>query len=316
LLKFAFVGMGSIGKRHFRDLCTLMKQEKREYSIDIYRSGMGTALSADFTANIKREFTLLNDTPILENYDAVFITNPTSAHYATIQRFAGSARAMFIEKPVFDNPSVNIGALDLRQDCIYYVACPLRYHPVINYVRTHISCKDAYAVRAICSSYLPDWRPGTDYRTCYSAFQSMGGGVDIDLIHEWDYLTYLFGVVRTGFAIRNKLSCLEIDSNDIAIYIAQTEHTTIELHLDYFGRKSFRQIQIFLPDDTVDCDILTGNIYWRVSGKHICLDSDRDTYQMAELNHFLEILDGKCSNDSKIIDALRVLRYARGEFQR
>jgi len=109
---------------------------------------------------------------------------------------------------------------------------------------------------------------------------------------------------------------LEIDSNDYAAYIAQTEHTAIEVHLDYFGRKSIRQLQIFLPEDTVECDILTGDIYWRVSGEHVHLDNERDGYQMRELQHFFEILDGKCSNDSNIADALRVLRYARGDFEK
>lgn len=314
MTKIAFVGMGSIGKRHFRNLCALMEQEKRNFSVDLYRSGMGADLEPSLAASVHREFLLSNDSHVGEAYDVVFITNPTSAHYETVRRFTGAAKAMFIEKPVFHNPDVDLEALRLRTDGIYYVACPLRYHPVIDYIRTRIPCGQAYAVRAICSSYLPDWRPGTDYRTCYSAHRSMGGGVDIDLIHEWDYLTCLFGPARSGFVIQGKISNLEIDSNDLAVYIARTEHTAIELHLDYFGRKPIRQLQIFFPEDTVDCDILTGDICWRVSGEHVHLDSARDSYQTAELRHFFEIVDGKRSNDSDIPGALQVLRYARGEF--
>lgn len=316
MLKIAFVGMGSIGKRHFRDVCTLLNQRNRGYMIDLYRSGTGAALEPELTADVHQEFFLSEDVSVSENYDVVFITNPTSTHYKTIQRFMDAAKAMFIEKPVFDRTDVDLNTLHMRSDGIYYVACPLRYHPVIDYVRLHIPCEEAYAVRSICSSHLPDWRPGMDYRTCYSAHQNMGGGVDIDLIHEWDYLTCLFGSVKSGFAIRDKVSNLEIDSNDLAVYIAQTAHTAIEIHLDYFGRSSIRQLQIFLPEDTVDCDILTGDINWRVSGKHVHLDSKRDTYQMKELQHFLDILDGKCLNDSTIQNALRVLCYAKGEFEK
>lgn len=117
---------------------------------------------------------------IPEQYDVVFITNPTSMHYESIKLFANAAHAMFIEKPVFSSPDVDIDALELSAHGIYYVACPLRYHPVIQYIRDNDLCSKAYAVRAICSSYLPEWRPGTDYRICYSAHQNMGGGVDID----------------------------------------------------------------------------------------------------------------------------------------
>lgn len=311
-MNLAFVGMGSIGKRHFRNVTAYLKQRGTPFSIDVYRSGQGGHLDEDISKSIREELPL--DSGISRQYDAVFITNPTSLHYETLRQFSQTARAAFIEKPVFDTPDISLEALNLPETGIYYVACPLRYHPVISYVQDHIPLDTVYAARAISSSYLPDWRPGTDYRLCYSAHQDMGGGVDIDLIHEWDYLTHMFGPVRTGFAIRDRLSALEIDSCDIAVYIAQTERVSIELHLDYFGRKSIRQLQLLLPEDTVDCDLLAGTIRWQVSGKQIQLDSPRDGYQLAEIRHFFDILEGRCPNDSDIPGALRVLRYARGQF--
>lgn len=314
MLKIAFVGMGSIGKRHLINVCAFLEQERRAYVVDLYRSGYGRPLEAGIASKIHREFSLTMDSIVSERYDAVFITNPTVLHYETIRRFAGAANAMFIEKPVFDGPDLDVDALGLLPDGIYYVACPLRYHPVIVYVREHVPCETVYAARAISSSYLPDWRQGVDYRACYSAHRDMGGGVDIDLIHEWDYLTGLFGPVRTGFAIRGQVSHLEIDSNDIAIYIARTEHTAISLHLDYFGRKSIRQLQLFLPEETIDCDILSGTIHYQVSGREISFERERNNYQMAEVRHFFEILDGKYPNDSDIPGALRVLKYAKGMF--
>mgnify|MGYP000441260447 FL=1 len=40
-----------------------------------------------------------------------------------------------------------------------------------------------YSGRVICSSYLPEWGPGVDYRTVYSAHKALGGGVTIDLTY-------------------------------------------------------------------------------------------------------------------------------------
>lgn len=312
--KLAFVGMGSIGQRHLRNTCKYLKGQNHSYSIDLYRSSKKHPLEADVVEMLDKEFFLSDGVPSDKIYDAVFVTNPTYAHYETVKAFLPSTKAMFIEKPVFDRTDVDIEAIGDLESTICYVACPLRYNAVINYIRNNVDCSSAYSVRALSSSYLPDWRPGIDYRQCYSAHRNMGGGVGIDLIHEWDYLTWLFGTPRKGFSIHEKVSNLEIDSDDIAIYIALTQNTAIELHLDYFGRKSIRKMQIFMPDDTIDCDILNGSIYYLRSGTQTVLDNSRDNFQMKEIIHFFDIINGKCENDSTIQDALKVLHYARGEF--
>lgn len=311
-MRIAFVGMGSIGKRHFRNVCTYLEARGEPCSVDLFRSGHGGKLDSDFAGKIRKEFMQGDEIP--DSYDAVFITNPTSMHYETLRRFASAASAVFMEKPVFHTPDVDLEKLNFPENGICYVACPLRYHPVLQYVRENVPCREAYGAQALCSSYLPDWRPGTDYRLCYSARREMGGGVDIDLIHEWDYLTWLFGPVKNGFALRDRVSDLEIDSCDIAAYLARTERAVLELHLDYFGRKSLRQLRIFLPEDTVDCDLLAGTVQWQASGKHLEFDNQRDGYQMAEIRHFFDIAEGRCPNDNTIPAALRTLRYARGEF--
>ncbi|WP_303323033.1 Gfo/Idh/MocA family oxidoreductase [Cloacibacillus evryensis] len=313
-LKLAFVGMGSIGKRHLNNVRSYLDSQGTPYLIDLFRSGQGTILAPKIEQVVHKIYYLSEYQTAPDTYDAVFITNPTSMHYDTIKYFANSARAMFIEKPVLDRTDLKIDNLKISENTICYVACPLRYHPVIDYVYKNISCHKAYAVRAICSSYLPDWRPVIDYRKCYSARRDMGGGVGIDLIHEWDYLSYLFGAVKYGTCIQNKISDLELDSDDIAVYIARTSHTVIELHLDYFGRSPLRQFQIFMPDETIECDILNGKIFF-LKAKHILsFDCDRDTYQRNEIMHFFDILNEKCPNDNDISCALRTLSYAKGEF--
>ena len=41
--------------------------------------------------------------------------------------------------------------------------------------------------------YLPDWRPGTDYKSGVSAQKDLGGGALLELSHELDYLQWFFG---------------------------------------------------------------------------------------------------------------------------
>ena len=61
----------------------------------------------------------------------------------------------------------------------------------------------------------------------------MGGGVSLDLIHELDYLTYLLGVPKEIYNIRRQVSLLEIDSDDVSVYIAQLDNgETLEFSND------------------------------------------------------------------------------------
>lgn len=310
--KIAFVGLGSIGKRHFNNVCNYLSGRGDDYEIDLYRSSLSRELPTEITDRCHRQILCKDDIDVNLLYDIVFITNPTSMHYATVDKFLGHAKSFFIEKPIFDSTAIDKGLLKRLESVLAYVACPLRYNPVLQYVKQHVDCSKAISVRAISSSYLPDWRPGQDYRQCYSAHRDMGGGVDIDLIHEWDYLTTFFGMPKKVFSIQDQISPLEIDSDDVAIYIAKTNTTTIELHLDYFGRKTLRSMDIFMPDDTIHCDIAEGKVEYLKAGKQILLNAERNAFQMEEIKHFFAIVDGEKDNDSNAMHAYQVLKLTKG----
>ena len=312
MIKIAFVGIGSIAKRHIRNLAAFLTESGLTFTIDAYRSGMKKELEEDISRLVTAQYSV--DGPVADVYDAVFVTNPTAKHYETLEKFAKYGKSFFIEKPAFTETSVSLDFLETVDKDKCYVACPLRYNPVIRYVKENIDLSKVISVRAISSSYLPDWRPGTDYRKCYSAHKELGGGVDIDLIHEWDYITHLFGRVNTGFSLAGKVSGLEIDSNDIAVYIAKTESTVVELHLDYFGRSARRTLTLFTDEDVIECDLLAGKITYLQSGKTVELESERNAFQMEEIRHFFEICTGNQKTDSSIEHAITVLKYAKGEF--
>ncbi len=74
----------------------------------------------------------------------------------------------------------------------------------------------------------------------------MGGGVSIDLIHELDYLCYLFGLPQRVRLEKGKYSSLEIDSDDLALYQLAYPDKLAQIYLDYFG-VSARRICLTLP---------------------------------------------------------------------
>lgn len=308
----AFVGLGSIATRHLKNVAAFLNNRGDAYSIDLYRSQM-RPLQDELQLLVSEVYLYADEAPSDRQYDVVFVTNPTSMHYETLEKFCKNTKAFFIEKPVFDSTSVDETIFEKLNGIKSYVACPLRYNAVLQYVRENVNPKDVIAVRAISSSYLPDWRPGQDYRKTYSAHRDLGGGVGIDLIHEWDYLTWLFGFPQECHSIQSKISNLEVDSDDIAIYIAKNSNMTIELHLDYFGRSTVRTLDLFTKEDTIHCDLIAGTVDYLRSEEKKTFENERNAFQMREIAHFFDIIDCKTNNDSTPEHAYNVLKLAKGE---
>lgn len=297
-----FVGYGSMAKRHINNLKSIMKDRDDDISVDILRHRQ-----SDVLPDVRNVYTCVDD--IKGYYDAVFITNPTSMHYETLLSVLSLSDNFFLEKPAFERPDYDVSQFSSKT---IYVACPLRYSAVIAWLHDNYDFAQAHSLRAISSSYLPEWRPGTDYRDTYSAHSQQGGGVSIDLIHEWDYLQYLIGYPQELFSIIQRKSSLEIDSDDIALYIASYEDKVVELHLDYFGRVPMRKLEIFDDEDTIECNLISSEIIWMGSKRKLSFGECRDDFQRKELEHFLAIMSDESENDNSLERALQTLKLAKG----
>lgn len=310
-VKVLFVGLGSIAKRHIKNLYEVLLEEGKRLWIDVFRSGNKRSIDTELVQYINCVFYEFKDVP--NDYDIIFITNPTKYHLKTLERFYNKGQHFFIEKPICTYKQIKQAKLEnLEENKVYYVASPLRYTAVLQYVKEKIDISQIYSARAISSSYLPDWRPEIDYRMTYSAHKNLGGGVAIDLIHEWDYLTYIFGKPNAVHSILKKVSELEIDTEDIAIYIGEYDDMVVELHLDYLGRHTIRQLELFMKEDTIVCDLLNSTITFLRSGKVIDFEQERNAFQQEELRYFLKMIEKGKSGTAKIKEALEVLKLTGG----
>lgn len=307
-LKVCFVGVGSIARRHIKNLAEICDERGIELHIDAFRRS--TAHECDISFD--NVYCDIESVP--SYYDAVFITNPTSLHLDTLRSFHHKSNNFFIEKPLVSMDMIDEAKnFPVRTGAIYYVACPLRYNAVIQYLKQNIDPDEVISIRSISSSYLPDWRPNTDYRGTYSAHREMGGGVSIDLIHEWDYITYLFGWPEEVFSMVGKKSSLEIDSDDYAIYIAEYEDKIAELHLDYFGRKPIREIQLFTGTETIVGDLISNKIRFMTRNEEMDFNEERDDYQKKEISHFLDMFLDRCEREDGFHHAIKVLELTQGK---
>lgn len=308
MLKICFVGLGSIGKRHIRNIVCILRNQKREFMIDAVRS-TDKILPAEIADLIHNFYYSVEE--LKEIYDIIFITNPTIYHYNTIKNLMSYTRNMFIEKPVFHEYQKSMDELDFNAKGVYYVACPLRYGAVVAELKRRLINEKVYSVRVISSSYLPDWRKGVDYREAYSAHKNMGGGVTLDLIHELDYITWMFGLPQRSYHLCGKYSNLEIDSDDLSVYLLEYKDKIVEIHTDYFGRENVRKIELLCKDYVIKGDLLHNTLQYVYSdGKAEEVKFPEKDLYVCEIEAFIEMIDGKRINDNDIVHANKVLKIA------
>jgi predicted dehydrogenase len=300
--RILFVGLGSIGKRHLHNITAILKSRNISFQMDAFRK------KNERHEGISNIYTTREDIP--DGYDIIFITNPTSLHYEIMTSLKNRTKHFFVEKPIFDK----VQAFDFSGG-VCYIACPLRFHPVVRNLRDFTQDNNILAFRAICSSYLPDWRPGVDYKDNYSVKKTMGGGVELDLIHEIDYLKWIWGKPIKVHVEFDKKSNLEINSNDVALYIVKFSKVIGTLHLDYFGRyqqKNRREIEVFTNDSTILFDITNNSVCNLLDNSKTYLDTE-DIY-LNEMNYFLDTIMTQNSDQyNSIPEAIDSLRIASGE---
>lgn len=172
------------------------------------------------------------------------------------------------------------------------------------------------SARAQFGQYLPDWHPWEDYRQSYSAKREMGGGVLLDRIHEIDYTCWLLGKVTEVAALTGRLSHLEIDSEDIAEILLKFETGAIaSVHMDYVRRSYDCSLEIIGDQGTLRWSYQNRTLEWYTAAERRWRKLDwpevdvNDMY-LAQMRHFLAVLDGSEPSKQEAADAYYLLTIA------
>jgi predicted dehydrogenase len=248
--------------------------------------------------------------------DFVIISNPTSRHGDSIKKVADLGCPLFVEKPVLSSlsESADIQRLVRERGLVTYTACNLRFHPAIRFLGRYLQ-EEALRVNEVnlyCGSYLPDWRPGKDYRSIYSANEDMGGGVHLDLIHEIDYCTWLFGMPDSSERLTRRSSSLEISAADFASYRLLYPGFTASITLNYYRRDPKREIEVVTESGTIHADLLACRV---AQNDQVLFQGESNvvgTYA-SQMRYFLEHLESGLQPMNSIDEAIGVLRIALHE---
>lgn len=249
------IGYGSIGARHARLLEHLGSRvavvSRRPNVFPVVYPGVAVALAA-------------------EVFDYVVIANETSEHQTALNQLiaSGHTGSVLVEKPVW-----NTGAPSLEppRAMSVYVGYVLRFMPGLIALKALIEGQTIINAEVRSGSYLPDWRPGRDYRTTASASLKDGGGALRDLSHELDYLLWLVGPWKRLAAIGGHRSGLEIETDDIYLLLGESQSGALfNVSLNYCDRVEERWIIVTTDRDTYRFDLVTGVL--TVSGSVVELE--------------------------------------------
>lgn len=313
MTKLLIAGLGSIGRRHLRNLMAL-----GENDVVLLRSHRGT-LPEDELAGLPSE-TDLRQALQRHRPTAVIVSNPTALHLDVAIPAAEAGCAILLEKPI----SNSIERLDVLQATVSRLGTPvlvgfqLRFHPCLVAARQVLRTGRIgrlISARVHFGEYLPAWHPWEDYRIGYAARADLGGGVLLTQCHSIDYLPWLVGGVASVWGALAKLSDLETDVEDTAeIGFRFDDGPLGSIHLDYAQQPPSHRLEISGTAGSLMCDLLNGtlNVFdvatqkWDSSGLPPAWE--RNTMFLEEMAHFLRVARGEMQPACTLEDGIRVMQ--------
>jgi predicted dehydrogenase len=330
-MKFLIAGLGSIGRRHFRNLMALGEKD-----IVLLRTRKAT-LPDDELAGFPVE-TNLEEALQMHKPDAVIVANPTSMHMDVAIPAAEAGCHILLEKPV----SHSLERLAILQNAAQKTAAKIlvgfqfRYHPTINKARELIQSNamgKILTAHAHWGEYLPQWHPWEDYRQSYAARADLGGGVIVTLTHPLDYLRYLLGDVKSLWSFNGHISPLEVDVEDVAeIGLKFANGAVGAVHVNYFQRPPVHRLEIVGTNGTLRWDNADGILHFYRMPAPFGSYSDqpsapviesflppegfeRNQLFLAQTRHFIEIVRGEKDPVCTLEDGIMALRLALAAYQ-
>lgn len=309
------VGCGSIGRRHITNLLACGQQAIRLVDPD-------ERALAQACGTFKLEGVANLDEGLRWEPDAVVIATPTSTHIETALAAAEQGSHLLIEKPLGDRLDGIEKLIELvhAKRLVSLVACNMRFHPGPRLVHDALAKGMVGAplgARFEVGSYLPSWRPGTDYHLSYSARPEMGGGCVLDMIHELDLACWMFGFPSEVVAMTQPGKSLGVAAEALAeILLRYPDDRIVSVHADYVQRWRARRCEVIGDQGTLVWDSRRGEVLaWGPDaqaptrlGTHA--PEDANPMYVDELRHFLECLDGRETSCADVEWAARVLRVA------
>jgi len=304
------LGCGSIGSRHARNLVSL--------GADVVVSDVAEGAAAALAHSVGATAVTREAAPPCE---LVVVATPTAQHVADLEWALQRDADVFVEKPLAASTDGLARARALARshpDRVVMVGCNLRFSE--GYAALSANAEKAGRAVALLVDYgwwLPAWRPGSDYRSQYSARRSLGGGIVLDAIHEIDYALALAGPAEDVRGVCANTGVLDVDVEDVAdITLRHRAGVQSHIHLDYLRRVYSRsctligstaQITWDVPRAVVELVSEAGAVPTPLAES---IDTDPNAQYVAEMRHMLASIDSRAPTCNDIERAAATVEVA------
>lgn len=252
-MNILLIGLGSIGTRHSNNLISL---GYKNISIVSRREQLPQAFSSCM------HFKTLKDALQYQTYDAAIICTATTQHANQLMHLLKHRiKLIYVEKPI-SNSLEHIETIKQLADSYankIVVGFDLHFDPGMQKTKELLQSNaigKIISVNAFVGQYLPQWRPYEDHRKSVSAKKETGGGVLLDLIHEFEYLYRLFGEANSVTCHATNTGILEIETEESAdVLLKFKSGVTGTVHLDYWQQQLIRYAIITGTEGTITWNI-------------------------------------------------------------
>ncbi|MBF0195206.1 MAG: Gfo/Idh/MocA family oxidoreductase [Magnetococcales bacterium] len=307
-MKALFVGLGSIGQRHLRNLKAILGDKVDISAYRVTRSApvLNTVMQVVPDVNLNdlyniEEFDNL-DKALADKPDIVFVTNPNSLHMEVALKAAMAGCHLLIEKPLATSMEEieKLKAIVKKNNLIAMVAYQFRFHPALKLVKQWIDegrLGRLISVRMTNGEYMPGWHPYEDYRGTYAARNELGGGTLVTQIHEFDVALWLFGMPKSVFAVGGHLSHLQIDVEDCVTSLLACQWDNrplpVTVELDYLREPAVRELSIVGDEGSLALNFSTNELSLDIRDSGLkdvksFASLERNQLFLDEMHHFLD----------------------------
>lgn len=324
-MKILMIGLGSIGQRHLRNIKRVYGEEAQilAYRVRGLKRTFSDTMQIRENVSLEEEYNIKSfddlSKALLEKPDIAYITNITKSHIPC----AKAGCHLFLEKPISDSLDgiAELAKIAAEKKLKVFVGYQNRFHPGIQYLKQFLaegSIGRILSVRSVVGERLTTMHTYENYKDTYMARKDMGGGVLLNqMVHELDYLYYLFGQPKSVYALGGINGNLGIDVEDNldAIYRYESEQGTfpVSVHADFYQYPPSRFVKVVGERGHIIVDLLKAEVTQAVGDEVTVIpypDFARNDMFIEELKLFIDCIREDTEPAIPLADGIVSLKMA------